>query len=64
MSLTVVYRSRWAFDTVPTGPNGAREVSSSGVGIRNLVSLTIMNTSAASPLRRKLPPIVEPNQSV
>ena len=64
MSLTVVYLSRWEFGTVPTGPKGAREVSSSGVGIRNLVSFTIMNTSAASPFRRKLPPIGEPNQSV
>ena len=64
MSLTVVYLSKWAFGTVPTGPSGARDVSNCGVGMRNLVSLTIMNTSAASPFRRKLPPIGDPNQSV
>ena len=64
MSPMVVYRSKWAFGTVPRGPSGAKEVSNSGVGMRYLVSSTIMKTSGPSPFIRKLPPIGEPNQSV
>ena len=64
MSPIVVKRSKWAFGTVATGPSGAKEVSNSGVGTRYLVSSTIMKTSGPSPLIRKLPPMVDPNQSV